>query len=315
MSKILAVLGATGQQGGSVVNFVLNDPELSLKYKIRAITRDVDSEEAKRLKEKVEVVQGDVLDRASLETAFTGVHTIFAMTKPSSFAPDALEIEYNSGKTTADAAVKEGVEYIIFSTLPAVTEISGGKYTNIAPFDNKARIEHYIRSLPVKSAFCSLGWFMQNFHTHTFLSPRQAPDGTWILARHISPKTQMPYIDAVENTGNFVGAILADPDKYEGKTFCAATRHYSLEELTASVSKATGNTVVYKQITPEDFKQNLSVLGADLAEKWVEMFSYQEEFGYFGPDSEKLVSWAAENARGKLTTFEEYLEAHPLKLA
>lgn len=87
MSKVLAVFGATGQQGGSVVDYVLNDPELSRRYKIRAITRDLNSEKAKQLKKQVEVVQGDVLDRASLETALTGAHTIFAMTTPS-FSPD-----------------------------------------------------------------------------------------------------------------------------------------------------------------------------------------------------------------------------------
>ncbi|KAI9874641.1 MAG: hypothetical protein M1823_007641, partial [Watsoniomyces obsoletus] len=59
MSKILAVFGSTGQQGSSVVNYVLDDPELSQKFKIRAITRDVTTEKAKQLMEKVEVVQGD----------------------------------------------------------------------------------------------------------------------------------------------------------------------------------------------------------------------------------------------------------------
>lgn len=58
---------------------MLNDPELSQKYKIRAITCDVNSEKAKLLKQKVEVVQGDVLNRASLQTALNGTYTIFIM--------------------------------------------------------------------------------------------------------------------------------------------------------------------------------------------------------------------------------------------
>jgi len=309
MSKILAVFGATGQQGSSVINYVLHDPELSQKYKIRAITRDVNSETAKQLKEKVEVVQGDVLKRASLETALTGVHTVFAMTVPS-FSPDGLEVEYNSGKMVADVAVEKGAEYIIFSTLPSATEISGGKYTKVTHFDAKAKAEQYIRGLHIKSAFISPGFFMENFQSIPFLAPQQAPDGTWVMARHTSPKAQLPMIDAVGDTGKFVGAILAEPEKYEGKTFCAATALYSLEEVAAIISKATGKTVIYKQIPREDFKKSLS-FGQDI---FVESFSYPEEFGYFGPDSEKLVAWAAENARGKLSTFEEYLEAHPLQL-
>ena len=83
MSKVLAVFGATGRQGASLIDYVLNDLELSPKYKIRAVTRDVNSEKSKQLKEKVEVVSGDVLDRASLEKALTGAHTVFSMTTPS----------------------------------------------------------------------------------------------------------------------------------------------------------------------------------------------------------------------------------------
>jgi hypothetical protein len=274
MSKILAVFGATGQQGSSVVNYVLNDPELSQKYKIRAITRDVNSEKAKQLKEKIEVVQGAVLDRASLETALTGVHTIFAMTTPA-WGPDGLEVEFNNAKTIADVAVEKSAEYIIFSTLPPASEISGGKYTKITPFDAKAKAKQYIRGLHIKSAFCSLGSFMENFQAQTFFAPQQAPDATWVMTRHTSPKTQLPLIDPIGDTGKFVGAILAEPDKYEGKSFCAATALYSLEEIAAILSKSTGKTIVYKHIPLEDCKKSLPFDGS-LADIFVEGFSYQE---------------------------------------
>jgi uncharacterized protein YbjT (DUF2867 family) len=313
MSKILAVFGATGQQGGSVINYVLNDPELSQEYKIRAITRNVGSEKAKQLKEKVEVVQGDMLDKASIETALTGAHTIFAMTIHS-FRPDAFEVEYNSSKIIADAAVDKGANYLIFSTLPPVKEISGGKYTKVLPFDAKAKAEQYIRGLDIKSAFYSPGSFMENFQGQTFLMPRQSHDDTWEISCHASPKTQLPLINAVEDSGKFVGAILAEPEKYEGKTFCAATALYTLDEVAANVSKVIGETVVYKQIPLEEFKSRLSFLGENLVETFVELFSYQEEFGYFGPESKESVAWAAKNARGRLSTFEEYLKAHPLQL-
>ncbi|KAF2808376.1 NmrA-domain-containing protein [Mytilinidion resinicola] len=308
MSKILAIFGATGQQGGSVLNYVLNDPELSQKYKIRAITRDVNSEKAKQLKEKVDVVQGDVSSRASLETALTGVHTVFAMTTPF-IGPDALEKEFNNGKTIADVAVEKGVQYFIFSTLPSVRDISSGKYTAVTPFDAKAEIEKYIRGLPIKSAFYCPGSFMENFAFQAFLAPKEAPDGTWVMSRPNSPKTTMPLIDAVGNSGNFVGAILAEPDKYEGKRFCAATRLYTLEEIVAVLSKATGKTIVYKQIPVEDFKKTIPFM----ADVFAEGFQAQEQWGYFGPGEKELVAWAAENARGRLTPFEEYFETHPIQ--
>ncbi|KAF2494175.1 HSCARG dehydrogenase [Lophium mytilinum] len=311
MSKTLAIFGATGQQGGSVLKYVLSDPELSKKYKIRAITRDVNSEKAKQLKEQVEVVQGDVLNRASLETALTGVHTVFAMTTPS-IGPDAVATEYNSGKAIADVAVEKGVDYLIFSTLPSVTEISSGKFTAVTPFDAKAKIEQYIRTLPIKSAFYCPGSFMENFASQTFLAPKEAPDGAWVMSRPNSPKTKMPLIDAVGNSGNFVGAILAEPDKYEGKRFCAATKLYSLEEIAAHLSKATGKTIIYKQIPVDDFKKTIPSFMADI---FAEGFLAQEEQGYYGPGEEQLVAWAVENARGKLTTLEEYFVAHPIQFA
>jgi uncharacterized protein YbjT (DUF2867 family) len=310
MTKILAVFGATGIQGGSVINHVLNDPELSQEYQIRAITRDVNSDKAKQLKEKVEVVEGDVLSPASLETALAGVHTVFAMTTPS-FGPDAVEIECSSAKAIADVAVQKGAAYIIFSTLPSVAEMSNGKYTHVTPFDAKAMAEKYIRGLAIKSAFVAYGFFMENLQSQPFLAPQKAPDGTWVLSRHISPSNKLPYIDAVGDAGKFVGAILAEPDKYEGKTLCAATALYSFDEIVALLSKTTGHSVVFKQVSLDDFTKSLP-FAPDL---FADAFSYAEEFGgYFGPETETLVAWAAENARGRLTTLEEYLEAHPLQL-
>ncbi|KAI1374411.1 HSCARG dehydrogenase [Hypoxylon crocopeplum] len=312
MAKILAVFGATGQQGSSIVNFVLNDSELSRQYKIRAITRQLDSKKARQLKEKVEVVQGDVLDRASLEAALTGVQVVFAMTAPS-FAPDGVAVEFNNAKNIADVAVEKGAEYIIFSTMPPVQGPSSGKYTEVVSFDGKIKAEKYIRSLPIKSAFYAPGLFMENFRDVPYLAPQPLPDGTWALTRLASPKSRMPMIDAIGDTGKFIGAILAEPDKYEGKTFCAAGGIYTGDKSAAILSKATGKTVVYRQVSIEEFKTSLPH-APDTLMDFVEALSYGEEYDYYGPDTEKLVAWASENARGKPSTLEEFLEAHPLQL-
>ncbi|KAJ4303211.1 hypothetical protein N0V90_002104 [Kalmusia sp. IMI 367209] len=309
MSKILAIFGATGQQGSSIVDYVLNDSELSLQYKIRAITRDVTSEKAKQLKDKVEVVHGDILNRSSLETALTGVHTVFIMTAPF-LSPD---VEYNTVKTIADIALEKDAKYIIFSTLPSIHELSGGKYTKVTPFDVKAKAEQYIRGLPIQSAFCSLGSFMENFESTSYLTPRKEEDDTWVVALHVSPNIQWPLVNAVRDTGKFVGSILAEPYKFNGKTFCCAAKLYSLDEMIAIMSKATGKDITYKRISTEEFKERMK-LPDGLTDMFMEMIAFLDDTGYFGPDSEKLVAWAANNARGKLSTFEEYLEAHPLRL-
>ncbi|KAI1764540.1 hypothetical protein GGR53DRAFT_309117 [Hypoxylon sp. FL1150] len=309
MSQILAVFGATGHQGSSVVRYVLNDPELSKEYKIRAVTRDVNSEKSKQLKERVEVFQGDVLDRASLEAALTGVRTVFSMTTPD-FGPNALEVEYENGKRIADVAVEKGAKYIIFSTLPPASEISGGKYTRITPFDAKAKVEKYIRGLPIKSAFYCPGYFMEDFQSQMFLCAKKAADGTWVVTRNVPSTALMPVIDAVGDSGKFVGAILAEPEKFEGKVFCAAIL-YSWDEIVAALSRATGKTITFKQVSPEEFEEALP----GFQKRFGEAFLYQEEFGgFYGPETRQMIHWAAENVRGKLTTFDEFLKSHPVHL-
>ncbi|KAI5918452.1 hypothetical protein F4810DRAFT_691934 [Camillea tinctor] len=313
MAKVLVVFGATGQQGGSVIDHVLNDSELSQEFTIRAVTRHVDSAKSKQLKERnVEVVQGDMLDQDSLGQVLTGAHTAFAMTMPS-FDPNSAIIEYNSGKAVADVALDKGVEHIIFSTLPSVSHISSGKYTKVAFFDTKAKIEQYIRSLSgIKSTFYAAGSFMSNFRNQA-ISPRRALDGseTWVMTSHLSPQAQVPLLNAAGDTGKFVGAMLADPDKYAGSTFCGATALYSLEEVAEIIARATGKLVVYRQIPLAEF---IGSLPSGVGNVFAETFSYFGEFGYFGPRTAELVVWAAANARGKLTTFEEFVERHPFEL-
>lgn len=310
MSKILAVFGATGQQGSSVITTVLSDPELSQKYRIRAITRDVDSDKAKHLKARgVEIVSADMHNKASLEAALNGAHFVYIMTTPS-FGPDAVEAEFNIAKSIADTAVEKGLEYIIFSTLPSVSGLSGGRYTHVTAFDAKAKAEQYIRGLPIKSAFCSLAYFMENLQNQPWLGPQPAPDGTYVMSRPVSSKIRLPYLDAAGDAGKFVGAILAEPDKYEGKRFCAAQALYSLEEIVAAISRNTGKTIIYKQVSYEEFGKSMPFV----PELWVDGFHAHEEHGYYGPDEEKSIAWAAAQARGRLTTLDEFLEAHPLQL-
>ncbi|KAI1609099.1 HSCARG dehydrogenase [Exophiala viscosa] len=309
MSKVLAVFGATGQQGGSIVDFVLEDAQLSKNYKVRGITRDTSSEAALRLKQKgVDVLQGDVTDPLSLNAALKGAHTVFALTAPA-YGPDSRAKEFATGKAIADAAVAEEVQYIILSTLPNVSKLSTGKYTNVTGFDAKADVEDYIRKLSIKSAFFAPASFMQNFQN---MPLRKTENGGFIFARPTSPSSLLPLIDIVADTGKFVGAILADLDKYEGKTFCAATRVYSMTEIAGIISAVSGKEVKYVQVPPDQYRQMLSGQVGNYADVLVDMMLYQQEFGYYGPQTKELVQWAVDNATGKVTSFEEYLEQHPL---
>jgi len=311
MTKTLAVFGATGRQGSSVISNVLADSELSQQFNLRAITRDAGSDKIKGLEDRgVEIAIGDASDPASLNTALKGVHTAFVMTAPA-FGPDAFEVQFNSVKHIADAAVAQGVEYIVFSTLPSVINISGGKYKAVTPFDAKAKGEEYIRTLPIKSAFVSLGYFMDNFQSQPFLAPHPAPDGTWVMTRNTSAKAVLPFIDAHADSGKYVTAILAEPDKFEGKRLCAAASLHTMEEVVSILSKTTGKKIVHKQISEEEMRATLPDFAADI---FIDALNFGEEYGYFGPGTAELVAEGAKLVRGTLTTFEEYQEKHPLQL-
>ena len=147
MSKLLVVFGATGQQGGSVAQYVINDPELSKEFKVRAVTRDTSKPAAQALHQKgVEVVKADADDKESLKAALKGAHTVFGVTA-TIYDDKIYERELAQGKAMADAAVAEGAKYFIFSTLSHAKKISGGKLTHVSHFDVKADIEEYIVSI------------------------------------------------------------------------------------------------------------------------------------------------------------------------
>ncbi|KAJ1325219.1 NmrA family NAD(P)-binding protein [Microdochium nivale] len=336
--KILAVFGATGNQGGSVITHVLADPELSSAYTIRAITRDTTSAKAAALASRegvAEVVAADLSDSSTIAAAVAGAHTVFLISAiPSFTSSDIRGDERDSAVAAADACVSSGstVQHIIYSTLPHVSAISGGRYTRVGSFDGKAEAELHIRGLSarglVRSGFVSVGSFMQNWHT--VMKPRlvSLPAGAapaagngdggengsyYVIRRHVRPETRLPLID-ITDTGKWVAAMLAEPDKFDGKTVCAASRTYSMLEIADALSASTGKRVVYQQVS---VKQGIQGFGGErnpVAGMLVEMMLYQQDFGYYGPDTEGEVAWGVENAKGHITTLEEFLEREPLKL-
>lgn len=310
MSKLLVVFGATGQQGGSVVEHVLGDPELSKIYRVRAVTRDPTKPAAKALQVKgAEVVKGDAEDPSSLLPALKGAHTVFVVTLQVMEQNVPKFQEFLQGKAMADAAVAAGAQFLIFSTLPNVAVLSSRKITNVEHFDLKAEVELYIRSLPIKSAFYVPGFFMQNFTT--FLVPQPAGDGSFVIANLVSPQTLLPLIDTVADTGKFVSAILAAPDTFEGKYVRSAERLVSFEEAAKTISLVSGKKVQYAQIPESTLKHYLPPA---IADEVIAMYIYYQDFGYFGQKTNGVVKEAAQVARGKLATFEEFVEKNTSKI-
>ena len=320
MPNILTVFGATGNQGRSLIRHVLADPHLSTHFSIRAIARDPTSPAALSLQTlggAVELVQGDLNDRASIAAALRGTHTVFLVTVSNWFDPTGLrEVEFAQGKAVADAAVATpGCEYLIFSSCVDVAGGSGGAITGAVHLDVKAEVEAYIRGLGIKSAFFHPGTFMQNFGDAMAPRPLDGDGddaGTYGLFSFVQPDTKFPLIDVEADTGKFVGAILADPDAFEGKVLSAATYLRSHAEVAEMMTRATGKTVKYVQIPRETMEGFMPT--PTMAKGLCDMFLWMQDFGYYGEGTAEKVEWTAGRARGTLTSLEEYFGREPLKI-
>ncbi|GLA13357.1 hypothetical protein AnigIFM62618_010346 [Aspergillus niger] len=309
MSKVLVVVGATGQQGSSIINSILSDPKLSQEYTIRGTTRDPNSPKAQALAAKgIAIVAANFNEPESLQRAFTGAHTVFANT-PTIYDGHTYEHEVAHGRALIDAAVAVGVPFYIYSTLPSISKISQGWLKNGGHFDGKEEVEQYIRTQPIRSAFVAPGSFMSNFHDT--MAPRRMENGDYALLLPVPAHIRLPLIETEADLGKWVAAILADFDQYEGKVLCCATALYSFEEIVETMSRVSGKTVTYREVPVEIWATYLPELMRGYI---VDMFTLFRVYGYYGDGTEEKVKWSAEQARGELTTLEEYLRKYPLNL-
>jgi nucleoside-diphosphate-sugar epimerase len=190
-SKLIVVLGATGNQGGSVVSTFLSEPG----WRVRGISRNPSSAASQKLKERgVDVVAGNLDNPASLVAAFKGAAAVFSASDFWALYADpelqktakpgqsqnhrTYENELQQGKNIFDAASQtEGLERLIFSGLSDVVKWSKGKYKQVYHFDSKAHAIEYGKAtypdLWKKTSILQLGFFLLNFLNSPFLIPRK----------------------------------------------------------------------------------------------------------------------------------------------
>ncbi|KAE8149365.1 NAD(P)-binding protein [Aspergillus avenaceus] len=295
MSKLITVFGATGNQGGSVINHILADALLSKEFKIRGITRDTNKPAAQDLQQRgVEVVTADLNSTSSLRTALEGSHTVFLVTNYWEYF--SKETELQQGKNVADVSKELGVQHLIFSSLIHVTDSTAGKLSHVPHFDGKADIEKYIRASGVPSTFVLAGYFMNNY-LQMF---RKGDDGTFQLFYPVDgAKAKFPLFDAASDTGLFVKAVLKHASELnDGKQVLEAAGYYTAEEIVATFSEVTGKKAVFVPVSGEQYK---AVLPPAVAQEFLENHLLIEEPGYFLGKSlddslklldEKPTSWA-----------------------
>src|ERR1700691_5457067 len=181
--KIIAVVGATGSQGGGLVRAILADPDGG--FAARAITRDPSSDKAKELAALgAEVVAGDVDDEASLEKAFAGAHGAFCVTF--FWAHFSPEKELAEAANMARAAKTAGVKHVIWSTLEDTRNFipldddrmpTLGERYKVPHYDGKGEANHLFSDAGLPVTFLQTSFYWDNF-IYFGMGPQRGEDGT-----------------------------------------------------------------------------------------------------------------------------------------
>ncbi|GAB1321059.1 Nitrogen metabolic regulation nmr [Madurella fahalii] len=297
--KLVVVVGATGNQGGSVARRFLRDP----RYAVRGLTRNPASPAAQELAALgAEIVAADLEDVKSLEAAFAGANIIFSVTNywEPFFRPDyrakaqelgmtcrryAYDVEYRQGKNIADAAatVVDTLDNngFLASTLSHAGKCSNGKIQDLYHFDAKADIfPDYVAAtypaLAAKMSCIQTGFFTSS---HAILPNsyfKKLPDGTFQMRFPTAPDKLLPHLDVKADTGNFVYAVRQMPP---GKHYMAG-EYLSWTDFMKTWAKVTGATISYQEVGVEDMVADTP--DKDCGLEVALMYKYTSDPGYDG---------------------------------
>ncbi|KAK4164000.1 hypothetical protein QBC43DRAFT_318536 [Cladorrhinum sp. PSN259] len=297
--KLVVVVGATGNQGGSVARRFLKDPQ----FKVRGLTRNVESDASKALAALgVEMVTAELDDVESLKAAFAGANVIFSVTQywEPFFRPDcrakakelgitcrkfAYDVELRQGKNIADAAATVvdtlDANGFLVSTLSNARKCSGGRFQDLYHFDSKADVfPDYVDptypALAAKMSCIQTGFFTTSHRILPDSYFAKQADGSFQMRFACNPDVLVPQFDVNADTGNFVFAVHQMP---AGKHYMAG-EYLSFNDWIKTWSKITGATVSYKEVSIEDMVQETP--DKDCGLEVALMFAYSSDPGYDG---------------------------------
>ncbi|KAK9317065.1 hypothetical protein V1524DRAFT_375558 [Lipomyces starkeyi] len=309
--KLLVVFGATGLQGGSVINSILGDPKAAAQFSIRAVTRDPSKPSAQALTAKgVECVVGDTDDKDSLRSALKGAYAVFVVTN--FWEKMNADAEIQQGKNVADIAKELDVQHLVWSSLLNVTKLSGGKLDKVLHFDSKATVEEYIRQIGIPASFFLPGFYMSNIPGQMMRVNPGANE--FMMGLPIPGTSPIPLLDTAADTGKFVKGILLNREQSLGKRFLGATDYYTPEQIVddfKAVKPASGKGAKYSELPTAVFKAILASIGLseDLQEEMLQNMQLMPEFGYFGNES---LTESQSILDEPLTTWKEFVAKTPV---
>lgn len=275
--QIVLVTGATGKQGGAVVNSLLKTG----RFAVRALTRDPDSAKAKALRDLgVEVVKGDLNDKASLVEAMAKARSVFCVTDARGAGYD-VEKEFQMGKAGIDAAVEAGIQHFVWSGLEDVRKTPGvsEKIPELEPghyvphFEVKGDITTYLEESGLPHTVVLPSMFFENF-LGMFPFVKQE-DGSFAFYHNLGhAKIPLNGNDAI---GDTVAEVLSSPKKYMGKTIPVTAEYVSMDDCAMAISRVVGETLKYVEV-PRDAA---AAAGYPGAEDHANMFQYYRDFGAY----------------------------------
>jgi uncharacterized protein YbjT (DUF2867 family) len=301
---IIAVVGATGAQGGGLVRAILADK--SGGFTARALTRNVGSDKANALAAAgAEVTQADIDDVASVKRAFAGASVAYCVTNFwEHFSP---ERELAQARNMAQAAKDTGVEHAIWSTLedtrrwvPLTDDrmpTLGGKY-KVPHFDGKGEADQSYRDLGVPTTFLLTAFYWENL-IYSGAGPKRGPDGKLALTLPMD-NAKLPGI-AVEDIGKCAFAIIRRGGEFLNRTVGIAGEHLTGTEMAAALARALGQEVCYNAVTPAVYRS----FGFPGADDLGNMFQFKRDFNEYFCGARNLAFTRSLNP--DLQTFERWL--------
>ena len=289
--KLIAVVGATGHQGGAVVRAL----QASGQFKVRALTRNP----AKHPQLADEVVLADLNRPETLKAAFAGAHGVFLVTNAWEPGTD----ERKQALAAVHAAKDAGVQHFIWSTLPNVETISRGKL-DVPHFTDKAKIDRIVREAGfAHHTFVIAPFFYQNLLG--VMAPQKQADGAVGWALPLDPEQRVIHMGDITELGHIVVGAFAQPELAgHGEHLPLVGDFLSFNEIIATLNRQ-GHKFSFKRVPKELFAGWFPG-----AKEIAEMLAYFEAHTYLGADSRDAITLANRVAGRQPTKFAAWARAN-----
>jgi uncharacterized protein YbjT (DUF2867 family) len=288
--KLIAVIGATGQQGSGVVRAL----QASSQFKVRALTRSPD----KHRELADEVVEADLNRPETLKAAFEGAHGVFLVTNW-----EGGTDELKQATAAVRAAKDAGVKHFVWSTLPNVEAISGGKF-DVPHFTGKAKIDPIVKEAGFPHhTFVIAPFYYQNLVDR--LAPQKQADGSLGWAVPLDSDVRCLHMGDITELGNVVAGAFAHPGEAGNGEYLPLVGDFlSFNEIVETLNRQ-GHEFSFKQVPTVSFAKLFPG-----APEIAEMFSYFQAHTYLGSDSTDRIALANKIAGRQPTKFSTWAQVN-----